>query len=99
MSTPYVWIMGAHKKRAGWKGEAVQPAPTGVAEAGADRAAGRSPERVTAGREVEPLEQQPEDAPRRAASHEPPAEKIDEAAEEHRERVESPDDRPARGHL
>jgi hypothetical protein len=91
--------MGTQKKRAGWKGESVEPAPPGVAEAGADRAAGRRPERVTPGRTPEPLEQQPEDAARRAASHEQPAEKIEEAAEQHRERVESEDDRPARGHL
>jgi hypothetical protein len=90
--------MGRQKKRSGWTGEAVEPAPPGVAEEGADRAAGRSPERVTAGRESEPIEQQPEDAARRAASHETPAEKIDEAAEKHRER-EASDDRPARGHL
>ena len=84
-----------------WHGDAVEEAHPGEAERAADRAEGNRPVHADdeAKRQAEgPLEDEPEDRTRHAASGETPEEKIEEAAEEHQER-EAAGDRPPHGKL
>jgi hypothetical protein len=78
-----------------WKGGGVAKAVGNSAEAGAAAAEGHSDRRPTA---EEGIEQQPDDAVARPASGESAEEKLEEAAEAHRDRATT-DARPARGKL
>ena len=81
-----------------WKGSAVEDAAATEATRAADRAAGRTSVPAERAAEPEGIEQQPVDSVPRPPSGEPPDEKIAEVAEEHQERLRSPD-RPGRGKL
>jgi hypothetical protein len=88
-------------KRGRWSGDAVEDAEPGEAERSAERAEGNKPQPLQAPARDDPgpLKVQPTDQHRRAPSGEEPEDKIDEAAEAHREVEREHSRRPPHGKL